>query len=93
MRVLMIGWEFPPHISGGLGTACRGLVQGLVHEGVDVTFVVPRLFGDEEPGGARLLEASEALRPAARPAPPPRRAGSAPALPAGRTPGSVSVAV
>jgi hypothetical protein len=29
MRVLMLGWEFPPYISGGLGTACYGLTKGL----------------------------------------------------------------
>ena len=29
MRVLMFGWEFPPHIAGGLGTACYGMVLGL----------------------------------------------------------------
>ena len=29
MRVLMFGWEFPPHISGGLGTACYGMTQAL----------------------------------------------------------------
>jgi glycogen synthase len=29
MKVLMFGWEFPPHISGGLGTACFGLTKGL----------------------------------------------------------------
>lgn len=49
MRVLMLGWEFPPHISGGLGTACHGLVKGLLAHGVEVTFVVPRRFGDEDP--------------------------------------------
>ena len=31
MRVLMFGWEFPPHISGGLGTACYGMVRGLAN--------------------------------------------------------------
>ena len=47
MRVLMLGWEFPPHISGGLGTACEGLTRGLASHGVDVLFVLPRLAGDE----------------------------------------------
>ncbi|MFH1771010.1 MAG: glycosyltransferase family 4 protein [archaeon] len=41
MRVLMLGWEFPPVISGGLGTACYGLTKGLSHHGVAVTFVMP----------------------------------------------------
>ena len=29
MRILMLGWEYPPHISGGLGTACQGLTEAL----------------------------------------------------------------
>lgn len=48
MKVLMLGWEFPPHISGGLGTACHGLTRGLSQQGVDVVFVVPRARGDED---------------------------------------------
>lgn len=43
MRVLMFGWEFPPHISGGLGTACLGLTKGLSQHGVEVVFVLPKL--------------------------------------------------
>lgn len=41
MRVFMLGWEFPPHISGGLGTACFGMTKGLDEIGVDVCFVLP----------------------------------------------------
>lgn len=41
MRVLMFGWEFPPFKSGGLGTACRDLVKGLVRNGAEVLFVMP----------------------------------------------------
>ncbi len=59
VRVLMLGWEFPPHISGGLGTACQGLVRGLVARGVEVTFVVPRAFGDEDGGGAHIVGCNE----------------------------------
>lgn len=47
MRVLMLGWEFPPHISGGLGVACRGLSRAVAGAGDELTFVVPRAFGDE----------------------------------------------
>lgn len=43
MKVLMFGWEFPPHISGGLGTACFGLTRSLVAQGVDITFVLPKV--------------------------------------------------
>ena len=42
MRVLMFGWEFPPHISGGLGTACYGMTRALVQQGVEVIFVLPK---------------------------------------------------
>jgi glycogen synthase len=42
MKVLMFGWEFPPHISGGLGTACYGLTQSLSKEETDILFVVPK---------------------------------------------------
>ena len=41
-RVLMFGWEFPPHNSGGLGTACLGLTRALAKQEVDVTFVLPK---------------------------------------------------
>ena len=41
MRVLMFGWEFPPHISGGLGVASEGLVRGLLQTGTEVVLVLP----------------------------------------------------
>jgi glycosyltransferase involved in cell wall biosynthesis len=59
MKVLMLGWEFPPHISGGLGTACEGITRGLAHTDVDVLFVVPRAFGDERPGRMSLRGANQ----------------------------------
>lgn len=59
MHVLMFGWEFPPHITGGLGTACFGLTKGLVNLGVEVIFVVPKAYGDETHEGFRLLNASD----------------------------------
>ncbi len=42
MRILMLGWEFPPFISGGLGTACHGLTCALDRLGHEVTFVLPK---------------------------------------------------
>lgn len=45
MRVLMFGWEFPPHISGGLGTACFGMTQALAKKGAEIIFVLPRVDG------------------------------------------------
>lgn len=41
-RVLMFGWEFPPHNSGGLGVACQGIVRALARLGDDMTLVLPR---------------------------------------------------
>ena len=49
-RVLMFGWEFPPYNSGGLGTACEGLVRELVAQGDEVTFVLPRRIPVSMPG-------------------------------------------
>ena len=54
MRVMMLGWEFPPFSSGGLGTHCYGLVNAMGEkDDVDITFVMP----DEEgpPGTVRKL--------------------------------------
>ena len=59
MKVLMFGWEFPPHISGGLGTACFGMTQGLSSHGVEVAFVVPRAHGDEDERFVSVLGANE----------------------------------
>jgi glycogen synthase len=59
VKVLMFGWEFPPHISGGLGTACHGLTRGLAHHGVAVTFVVPCAFGDEDMRWASVVGAND----------------------------------
>jgi glycosyltransferase involved in cell wall biosynthesis len=60
MKVLMFGWEFPPHISGGLGTACYGLTKGLTgFDDVSVIFVVPKAYGDEDQSTMKLLGANE----------------------------------
>jgi glycogen(starch) synthase len=48
MKILMLGWEYPPHIAGGLGTACEGLTSALCEQGISIHFVVPQLFGKEK---------------------------------------------
>ncbi|BAM02459.1 glycosyltransferase family 4 protein [Phycisphaera mikurensis] len=59
MRVLMLGWEFPPHLSGGIGTACEGLTRALTHAGVAVTFVLPEHAAEVgRPGGPVLTAAA-----------------------------------
>ena len=55
----MFGWEFPPHIAGGLGTACYGMTRGLARNGVEVVFVMPRAYGDEDQRFARVVNASD----------------------------------
>ncbi len=62
MKVLMLGWEFPPHISGGLGTACHGIVKGLGRmPDTKVIFVVPKVFGDERVRNTKFAGADKYL--------------------------------
>jgi glycosyltransferase involved in cell wall biosynthesis len=56
MRVLMLGWEYPPHISGGLGTACEGLTVALARLGTEILFVVPRVYGNEPASHMKLVD-------------------------------------
>ncbi|OPL13363.1 MAG: hypothetical protein AVO39_03595 [delta proteobacterium MLS_D] len=70
MKIVMFGWEFPPAISGGLGTACRGLAEGLLANGAEIVFVAPGAEGPASPPNLRIIdglvlpvdESSEALR-------------------------------
>ena len=41
MKIIMLGWELPPHNSGGLGIACYGLCQALANDGMNVEFILP----------------------------------------------------
>ena len=59
MKVLMFGWEFPPHIAGGLGTACEGIVKGLAYNGVETLFVMPSASGDEDQSATTIINASD----------------------------------
>ncbi len=61
MRVLMFGWECPPHIAGGLGTATYGLTRGLAKHGVEVKMVVPKAYGDEDQRFVRVVNASDVV--------------------------------
>ncbi len=59
MKALMFGWEFPPHILGGLGTASYGLTKGMEKCGdMDITFVIPKPIGDEEKTFAHIIGAT-----------------------------------
>lgn len=59
LKVLMLGWEYPPHIAGGLGIACHGLAESLKEEGVQITMVIPHLTGDEDASRIDLVSASD----------------------------------
>lgn len=48
MKILMLGWELPPHNSGGLGVACLNLSRALADEGAKIDFVVPYSAPHEE---------------------------------------------
>ena len=55
----MFGWEFPPHILGGLGTASYGLTRGMsMQEDMDITFVIPKPWGDEDQSFLKIIGAN-----------------------------------
>ena len=55
MRIFMLGWEFPPFISGGLGTACYGLTRAMDQLGMEVTFVLPKMVESKYATHVKLL--------------------------------------
>ena len=59
MRIFMLGWEFPPFISGGLGTACYGLTRAMDQLGMEVTFVLPKLVESKYATHVKLLTPTE----------------------------------
>jgi glycogen(starch) synthase len=59
MKVLMLGWEFPPQITGGLGTACYGITKSLAKQNINVLLVVPKTFGNEDRSFATIQDAGD----------------------------------
>lgn len=60
MKVLMFGWEFPPHILGGLGTASYGITKGLAAQpDMQITFCLPKPWGDEDKSFMNIIGLSE----------------------------------
>ena len=56
MKVLMFGWEYPPHVFGGLATANYGISEGLYAQGdMDITLCLPKPFGDEDSKACRIV--------------------------------------
>ncbi len=59
MKALMFGWEFPPQILGGLGTASYGLTKGMAQQtDMEITFVLPKPNGDEDQSFLRIIGAN-----------------------------------
>ncbi len=59
MKVLMFGWEFPPLITGGLGTACHGLSTSLARLVEKITFVLPKVKGPHHAEGVHVVGAAD----------------------------------
>jgi glycosyltransferase involved in cell wall biosynthesis len=57
MKVFMLGWEFPPIISGGLGTACYGLTKAMSALGTEIVFVLPRTGDIDHSSHIKMLSA------------------------------------
>ena len=57
----MLGWEFPPFISGGLGTACYGLTKAMDQLGMKVTFVLPKMVESKYATHVKLLTPNSRL--------------------------------
>ncbi|HCT43652.1 MAG TPA: 4-alpha-glucanotransferase, partial [Phycisphaerales bacterium] len=55
MRILMLGWEFPPFMAGGLGTAVEGLTRSLVNQGHEVVFVLPQAVPEGHQSHVELI--------------------------------------
>ena len=58
MRVMMLGWEFPPFISGGLGTACYGLTRAMNQLDTEIIFVLPKPVTSEYSSHVKLASPS-----------------------------------
>ena len=57
MKILMFGWEYPPHVFGGLATANYGITQGLkAQSDLEITLCLPHPFGDEEKNAAKIID-------------------------------------
>ncbi|NQT01166.1 MAG: glycosyltransferase family 4 protein [Planctomycetes bacterium] len=55
MKIFMLGWEFPPFISGGLGTACYGLTKAMDQLGLEVIFILPKMVESSYVTHVKLL--------------------------------------
>lgn len=61
MHVLMLGWEFPPFVTGGLGTACHGLTKAMDRRGIQITFVLPKPSDKQSASHVTVLDPSKEI--------------------------------
>lgn len=61
MKILMLGWELPPHNSGGLGVACLNMARALAEQGANIDFVVPYQGEHENVDFMNILSATDNL--------------------------------
>jgi glycogen synthase len=62
MRVLMLGWEFPPYFAGGVGIVCNELTKALSKKGVHVTYLMPNGPDDVQSDHVKLLVAQKQMK-------------------------------
>ena len=62
MKAFMLGWEFPPFISGGLGTACYGLTKAMGRLGIQISFVLPKGRISNCTGSVKMLSAEGSIK-------------------------------
>jgi glycosyltransferase involved in cell wall biosynthesis len=55
VKVLMLGWEFPPYFAGGVGVVCEAMTRALARRGTEVTYLMPRAPGRAGEAGIRVL--------------------------------------
>ena len=57
MKILMLGWELPPHNAGGLGVACAHMCRALASQGADIDFIVPYINSHPDIDFMRVIPA------------------------------------
>jgi|GEM_PF-1520563 len=59
MKILMLGWELSPYYSGGLGVACYQIAQALAQSGVEIDYIVPFAYEQEQAPFMRVVSATK----------------------------------
>ena len=62
LKILMLCWEYPPLITGGLGNAAAGLAQGLAQQGHQVDVLLPNIEPQhKKEENPKLLDVSQTV--------------------------------